>query len=62
MRLAAFVSALFLAATALADERCDLGRPSNDYPGYKSLGGWMLPDLEGREYGVEYLCQGTDAL
>ncbi|HYS54707.1 MAG TPA: hypothetical protein VER58_13190 [Thermoanaerobaculia bacterium] len=38
------------------------GTPSKEHPGYKSQVGSMLPAIDARELGIEFLCKGSEGL
>jgi hypothetical protein len=37
-------------------------KSSDTHPGFVILSGWMLTELDGKEYAVEYLCRDNEAL
>jgi hypothetical protein len=38
---------------------CELARSFELRRGWNEIAGWMLPDIEGRNYGASYICSGT---
>lgn len=38
------------------------GTPSETHRGFQIVAGWTLDEFEGREYGVEYQCKGSDGI
>ena len=38
---------------------CELAHPFELRRGWNELAGWMLPNIDGRQYGASYICSGT---
>lgn len=56
-----FAVMLAIAAEGVPPVGCD-GPPSESHPGYFTQGGWTLPQFEGKEFGVQFLCKGKEAI